>query len=419
MDSLTQSAFSRSMIWPALLAMFLLWCVYALVQPFTRPPTQPLFSGDVPFDSVPQRLKVLPRAEFDSLMAHQQARLAAEPLDHTAMKNLTLLLQASGDKARADEAAVLTAKSSLRDAQAQVLALPIMLNRGDIAQSLTSMDAIARTQPKVAEPVFKLLASVAANQSSASQVVQMLEKNPPWRVEFMDWLAQRSDQPQLAFDLLGALKNSASPPTIWEKISLLRHYIAAQKFDTAYFVWLDFLSDAELKKVANIYDGEFDLPVSSLYFDWSVSKSNGLQANTLPRSTGGNDRVLQVEFAGSRNAVKPVSQLLRLLPGAYSFSGQSQAELRDTESRLTWQVSCVGGDSRVFAASPVVSGHSTWSRFDVRLQIPPDCLTQILYLHVQEPASNALGIFGKAQYDSFSIVKLDAANGAEADGKPE
>jgi hypothetical protein len=387
----------------ALLAAFIAYCAYASIMTLFPGGQQPLLQGEITAERLPDALKALPPAELQALLAREQARLAAEPLDRTALINLAMLHRAQGDGPRADALTIVAASRAARDSRAQALALPIHLAKGEAPGALTRLDALLRARPEAQEQLFSALLVLAGNKSAEVLVADLLARDPPWRIPFLQWAALKSPQPQIAYQLLSALKASRLPPRAAEVRAVINHYAAAKDYATAYFIWLDLLSEVEVRKAGNIHDGGFDLPIESLNFGWNLNNPKNAETKVVPRANGSADNVLRIDFINNRDLVAPVFQTIRLAPGRYVFSGDYKAEDLKTDSGLVWRVHCLEGKSGLIHFSTPLSGNRQWDHFETRFDVPQDCATQQLYLVMRSDAALDQIVSGRAYYDNLAI----------------
>ncbi len=396
----------RTQVIAAVTAGFIACAGLAAVMTLMRGEPLPLLAGDVPIDRLPDELKALPADARADLATRERARLAADPMDQGALVNLSLLSGADGDRDRADALAIAAAGRALRDGRAQTAALQLLLQRGDAAGALVSLDALIRTRPDSRDSLFAALLELAGNPQASEPVVRLLAEEPPWRGEFFTWAAEKSERPEIAYQLLSALKGSAAPPADIEVQQLVRRYIDAKDLSTAYFIWLDSLSETALRKAANVFDGGFDLPLADLYFGWTQSYSKGVETKIVPRANGSSDSVLRISFVGNRDRVGPVYQFLRLAPGRYILSGDFRAEQLQTETGLVWRIICNEGSAALLAETPPLTGDRQWDRFEARFEVPAGCITQSLGLSARSTATLDQQISGRAYYDNMAITPL-------------
>jgi hypothetical protein len=354
--------------------------------------------------SASEGLKVLSSPERQALRARETDALRRNPLDGQALKNLSNLWRADDDLERAERLAVLAGNRSLRDLVAQAEVLDILLRRKDFAASLYRLDALMRAQPDRLPDLLKIAALFAETEESRPALVAELEKNPPWRQALLSAVLKGPNGPAVAYGVLSDMRKSGGAPALQELRDLISTLVDKKDFDTAYFVWLDFLSQPELRKAGNIFDGGFELEPKNLLFGWNIGKLRNADIRLVPRSTSSADRMLRLEFINTRDRFQHVSQLLRLAPGHYTLTGETKAERLVTEVGLVWRFYCLGANVRPIASTARLFASSTWAPFDVPFEIPTeDCAAQKLQLEVDSRASLDQLISGQVYFDNLQI----------------
>lgn len=354
--------------------------------------------------SVSERLKVLDPEERKALLARETNALRNDPLDRRALKNLASLWRAEDEGDRAARLAVLAGDRSLRDLTAQAEVLDILLQRKSFAAALYRLDALMRAQPARLPDLLKITAAFAESEESRPALVAELNKNPPWRHALMSVVLKNPNGPAVAYSLLSDMRKTGSDPTRSELRELIATLIGKQDYDTAYFVWLDFLSQPDLRKAGNIFDGGFELEPQNLHFGWNLGKLKNADIRLVPRSTSSTDRMLRVEFINTRDRFQHVSQVLRLAPGRYTLTGETKAERLVTEVGLVWRLYCLGAKERPIASTLRLFSSSTWAPFHVSFEVPADdCGAQKLQLEVDARAALDQIISGQVYFDNLQI----------------
>lgn len=379
------------------------WNGYSVNPPANLPVTTDALDQQV------QQLKALPAGELAAAMAAQQQRLAADPLDRTALQNLAQIRAAEGNAAASENLVLEASGRSLRDFRVQAATLEILLRRGDVAKALMVMDALARARPQLQETLFKQLMALAATPEGKLHVESLLATAPPWRTAFFDQHVRSGTAPQLIYSLFAALKGSENPATEVEIRLLLGQLVKEKQYATAYFIWLDLLDELDLRRVAPVFDSGFETTPRNLYFGWTLGRSRTVDVRIVPRATGSADKVLRVDYIGNREAITAVYQYLRLAPGDYVLSGEQRADGLQTENGILWRIICKEGSGSTLAVAPRLSGDAQWTRFDVRFSVPENCPTQMLYLFPSSSAALDQQVSGSAQFDNIAVTPLSAS----------
>lgn len=384
---------------------FAVFSVYLMVSSLSGEDSRLLAPPGTPPERVMDRLKGMAVAERNALQNREQEALAQNPMDLSALKNLAVLADIADDKAQSEALTLLAGKRSLRDLPVQAAVLKINLDRQDYASALYGIDGLIRARPERMAELLAVLASFAETDQSMAPLVDVLAQNPPWRSALLAWVGEKSKQADTGYRLLSALKKNGSPITTAELRPYLGRLITERAYDKANFVWLDFLSDVELRKAAFVFDGEFALDLGNRYFDWTYNPLKNVDLRIVPRASGSTDRVLRVEFASGRTAFSHLYQILRLSPGSYVLSGEAKAENLENEGGLVWRLYCISHETTLIAESPRNTGTMAWGIFDKSIEVPPvNCDTQQLRLELNARAVLDQQISGRAFYDNIAIV---------------
>jgi hypothetical protein len=213
---------------------------------------------------------------------------------------------------------------------------------------------------------------------------------------------------EISYQLLTQLKGSPNPPNKNELSELINRLLVERMDDTAYFVWLDFLSDADLKKAQALFDGGFDMPPGNLMFDWTLSQPSGAEAQVTERAVGSSDHVLRVQFTSYQGFYGGVQQFIRLKPGHYVLHGQERAENIKTTGGLSWILWC-RNNGELGRSKPMLT-ETDWSEFQFSFEVPSEgCSTQFLRLESASRLALNQNVSGTLYFDDLAIVS-DATN---------
>ena len=94
-------------------------------------------------------------AERSAIIKNLEAEMISEPLDLEILKQLSIYWAAAGDSARSEDLALILAQRSLREVEAQAMALDISLRKQDFGQALKILDGILRTKEKSQKTLFQ------------------------------------------------------------------------------------------------------------------------------------------------------------------------------------------------------------------------------------------------------------------------
>lgn len=344
----------------------------------------------------------------DGVIRSLEGELVSEPLDSVHLKKLAVYAKASGNGARSDALALIAAQRSLRDVEAQALALDIFLRKQDYARSVRILDAVLRTRGKGQAALFPLLGTFAANPGALPALAEVLGANPPWRANFLIDLARSSENANVPFQLLAMLKGTASPPQANEVRALIVRLLADRNYDRAYYVWLDNLPSQDLKKVGLVFDGGFESGSRDLLFDWTFRERKNVDVRVISKRSSQADNTLRIDFAKNSSPFSDVSQTLYLTAGNYRLEGEVKTENLQNEKGLRWKILCVNEARQFLAATPRHNGTSDWISFAADFNVPADsCVMQRLVLVLDAKSALDQNISGRIWYDNLKISNLD------------
>lgn len=346
-----------------------------------------------------------------ALVRREEKRLVGEPLEHERLLDLSALASLSGDEKRAELLLLEAASRSRRDWSAQVSASRYHFVTGNIKEALVNVDSALRSDPTSGPGIYAgLLALLARGTDSAkvlSELVTVLNSNPPWRGAFMEWLAKEDKNGQAMAQIMSATRRAGGQSHVLELQQFMQGQIEQKNYDRAYFVWLDSLNDTELRKVGLIFDGKFDLQPHNLYFDWTYEPFINGDMRISQKSADVSDRILRLDFSNSERYFYHFQQLTRLLPGKYEMTGSEAADGFTSPGGLTWQIHCVGTDD-VLAKSAAFNSSAPWTNFKFEINVPEaGCATQTLRLESATRALLDAKMNGTIYFDNLDIAKSE------------
>lgn len=394
---------ARVYVLPLILASVLALVSLCLLGPLLlRPVTEGLLPPDMTEDDSQKYLDSLSANQRVAMMAQQEQILVREPLSPTALGNAAALAALSNNKLLAGALAQAAAEASLRDVGAQLTAVNLALASRDYTQAVYRIDGVLRARPELQQELFRSLVAVIGIPEGVKAVAQSLAQQPPWRRDFVASLLEFDNSGQLAYVLLSALRKSGAPVLQEELQALVGRHIQQKAFDRAYFIWLDFLTDEQLRHVGNVFDGDFDLEPRNMYFDWTISPANNVRIAVTNRP-GSQNRALMLDFFQFKGAFGNAYQYLRLQPGRYEVAYETMAINLDAEGGLVWRLSCIGTDTSSYV-SRVLNSSGPWSKETFKATIPPQgCDTQILQLTMASTAVLDSLTSGQMYFDAFTI----------------
>lgn len=403
------SIFVRTMLTLSCLGYVAAILIFMWSKDYAPDQSQPL-PGNLSGEQAVVKLKALPQDQLIILQDQQKKRLANNPTDLDAIKNLAALADLRGDKTQFTDLSLIAATRSLRDFPSQAAALQVLLMQKNYAKALYHIDGLLRSDPERHDQMLTLLNSFADNPESLAPLVDLLKTSPPWRGSFIAHLEQNTKQTETSYAVLSSLRSQGSEISTDELRPLLARLISEKAYDRANFIWLDFLSDVELRKTALIHDGGFDLDIGNRFFDWTYQPLANVDLRLVPKSAGSVDRVLRVSFSNGKIPFNNFYQILRLQPGDYVFQGEAKTDRLETSSGLVWRFHCISQEPALIAATEPLIEATAWKNFDLNFTVPADnCDTQELRLANNARADLDQQISGTAYYDNLTVQPASVA----------
>jgi hypothetical protein len=118
-------------------------------------------------------------------------------------------------------------------------------------------------------------------------------------------------------------------------------------------------------------------------------------------------RALRVTWTGKRGAGPAVRQYLALEPGRYELTGLARPEALQSVRGVHWTLRCSGEKGAQLGATPRLLGSSEWERFNVAVQVPGQCVGQVLQLEPVGLAEGTIFVSGKAWFDDLRIARVN------------
>lgn len=321
------------------------------------------------------------KIDWARVSAAARAALRSDPLTEPALGLYGLGLDGQGQPATAQQAMEMGATRSLRDPVPHVWLYDSALQRGDYAGAIEHADVVIRSRPGLRYTLFNSMRELVVAPQGVEALSAALQRNPPWRTEFL--LMAADNQPTLAGTtaLFADLQGSPAPPTPLELGRLLTNLVQAGAFQEALFLWMSVLPAYQFATLDYLSNGDFRFAPSGLPFDWTILPVQG--ADISIEATADAEDALRVQFYRGRIDFSNVSKLLVLPPGRYVLEGREKADALDTERGTVWRLYCAGPKPSVLGASEPLKGTTNWRTFDADFEVPADaCPAQWLRLEL-------------------------------------
>ena len=177
------------------------------------------------------------------------------------------------------------------------------------------------------------------------------------------------------------------------------------KWLEAYFVWLNSLDRTLLAHLGNLYNGDFELPLSDEGFAWRSHKLHGVLVDAAPTYGTHGGKALHVEFRDQRLRFHHFHQYLLLPRGRYRLRGIARPDSLEADDGVQWVVQCPTGTPEPLGATERFLGSDQWRQFSLDFQVPGDCPVQDLRLASAGRMAGRLS--GTVWFDALTIERVD------------
>jgi pentatricopeptide repeat protein len=287
---------------------------------------------------------------------------SSDLLGRSPLSSLPLMIfgaeaQFGGDALRAERLYRASRIRNPRDASARLLLANSMLRRGEVAEGLAEMLALARIIPRSAGPIAPALAEYAKTAGAIRALRPVLDANPGIRSQVLVLLAQDAANASLIVQL--APKNGQAPTTErpWEGV-LLNSLVSAGRVVEARALWHQMSGLGQRDELLlNPTFAKWQAPPP---FNWEMPSASGGIAEI------GDKPGLSIVYYG-RDEVALARQMLALEPGKYRLGTQTEGV--DALDSLVWALSCQ--DGKAITTLPIANPGS----FEVPTACPAQWLT--------------------------------------------
>jgi hypothetical protein len=273
------------------------------------------------------------------------------------------------------------------------------------------LDRMLRVEAERLPALYPLLQGLAATPESRPALVARLRASPPWRPAFLARLAREVPAVGPVAPLYAALR--ARPPGLRpaEASAWLDRLMRDGWWTSAYVAWAGSLPADRRTSLGNVYNGDFELPLSDQGFDWRRRRIAGARVERGQTNGMGGGHALEVGFSHRRVPFRHLQQALALPPGDYRLEGRVKTEALATERGLAWFIACAD-PGVVLAQSDPVSGTAKWHEFTVDFTVPArDCGGQWLSLRLPSRIAAEERIGGTAWFDDITIKRQQKKTG--------
>jgi len=283
-------------------------------------------------------------------------------------------------------------KLSRRNLLTQLWMIEDAVGRGNIAEALHQYDTTLRVFPKIGKLLFPVLAAASGEANIRSQLIKMLNNDPPWSEGFIDYIASNGPDPEATAVLFNGLRRDGVAISQYAQTGLVNALLAAEKADAAWSFYATIRPGAERERSRDPkFAAGLEMPSQ---LDWVPISDGGLTTSITPGL---------FDFAAPASVGGPLLQQGQLLsPGAYRFIGHSIGVNQVDPALPYWILRC--SDGRELGRVVVSNSARANGVFGGSFTVPTGCPVQILIL-VAPPSDAISGLAGQLDRAELSPAR--------------
>ena len=367
-------------------------------------------------EGVPPALAQAAPEEVATPERQWRTRLTHNPADYVALVMLALEFEQQGRKDDAHAAMREALRLAPADRQTLLQAGALLLRGGDVTQALPILQRAADLYPQTREAIWPAFARALDGGRHDEFFTTLAVSNVSWWPEFFRYACQKSKDSD-ALQRVFAKRTDSHAADADGRRCLVDRLLREQRWASGYQVWLNSLPADQRQRIGFVFNGDFELPISNLGFDWTITPQAVVVVEALPTEGAAGRRALKVEFVNQRWAGTPVQQRLMLVPGRYRFDGRGRSVGLDTWLGVQWGIYCLsagGATTRQLTRIGRFRGTTPWEEMDTEFTVPPDCPAQVLRLELANPRAEAdtpgnvaARLRGTVWFDDFRVRSVE------------
>jgi hypothetical protein len=340
-------------------------------------------------------------------------QIARNPTQVRPYRKLALVLERQGKQ---EEAAAAIEQALWLDPThpgALSDAADFYLRNGRAQQALPIFRRAVELYPSLGDEVWPVFAAEFESGRGRDFILRAATENPAWWSAFFRHVCEAGKNIDDLAKVL-VVRADAGVLTNAERACLIDRIQRDGRWADARRLWLDTLPAEQRGRASNLFNGNFEWPLSNVGFDWIVQRQDSAIAQI---DTARGKRALHVTFANTRYAGAPLHQYLLLDRGRYRLEGSQRADGLDSWLGLQWGLYCRQEGSaaeRQLAKTEPLAGSRAWMDFAREFTVPANCTVQVLRLELANPRRDAetpgnvvARLHGSLWYQDLKITALD------------
>lgn len=350
--------------------------------------------------------------------ASARAALLQRPLSAQGFRLLAEMAEFNGARESADRLVAAATALNQHEYAALLLSAQRSWESNDVLRALDASDAVLRTRPDLAAPVFIAMAGLAETPAGRTIIKQRLLEKPPWRDHFLTAMLPGVRDAAMPLDLMLHLRSAGQTLPRSVVNGYVAWLISHRLYSFAHAAWMQLLDRERLMKVGFVFNGDFEFAPAGSPFDWNIQRGRGVAIEIASLPGAEDNRALKIELGNSRVLFGEVHQRLALAPGNYVLTGRYVGEFTGRRG-LQWRLSCADrGETQLVQTQMITGQFKAWREFSLPVTIPSQgCASQFLRLVHDARHSAEQFASGLIWFDDLRLSRAPRAAAAEQAGE--
>jgi len=286
----------------------------------------------------------------------------------------------------------------------QLAVASYQLRQGQLEQTLRHLNVVLTLRRRLRQSLYPFLLHLLEDPQARSALSTLLGEAPNWWGNFFIHTVNKAEKLDTVRTLYRLMRTHDQPLDISQRRRYVARLQREQQWLEAYFVWLNHLDTKQRKALGNVYNGNFELPLSDEDFGWRTPSVRGTQVDTAV-TDGAQGKSLRIIFRDEPVRFRHLYQKLALSPGRYRLQGLLKLDSLQTKQGIQWQLKC-HPKRLVLGTSEQFLGLVPWQPFFFDFEVPATgCLGQELRLESTGHFTEEFRVRGKAWFDAMSIIR--------------
>lgn len=391
-----------------LLAMFLIWRVISvnIAQHAANQPVEnaAIWQVDTPAIQLSDASELM---TLDPAKAYQMALRGAwqYPADGRYFVLLAIMLERNQQIEEAKNLIRQLNQLNPRTPNIQLQTGNFWARQGELKLAMTSWGVAIQMQPQLRTAVFPTLLAIAEVPQNYNQVKEVFSRSHDWADEFFMYAVRNAayiDTLKLLYSARMSVKNG---PTSAMRGAYLDRLVRESRWTDAFFVWMNSLSDEQMKSLANVFDGGFEREAPEEGYAWRFAGNDSLRIMAEPTLGATGKRALHVGLLGTQRVPNVLaSQRLLLDEGQYRFAGRIKVDNMAAVNGIRWEIVCLGTNARQLLVTEYFVDKMPWRNFGQAFEVPAGCEAQELRLTVHPTDAKRPNLTGSVWFDELLVT---------------